>query len=132
MIEIKFCLYEVQFVTCLSVLLVCPLRYHSFSSRHGLCTVLQHHFQHYFSCPITRRHNFRLVQIETNCRRHFKVHLKRKISAMSGIKHCERRRNCLLQAILLFLQCFPQLYVFSVSKCGIVCDRLYCGGPCIN
>ena len=26
--------------------------------------------------PITRRQNFRQVQIETNCRRHFKVHLK--------------------------------------------------------
>ena len=37
-----------------------------------------------FICPqvITRRQNFRLVQIETNCRRHFKVHLKWKISTM--------------------------------------------------
>ena len=26
--------------------------------------------------PVTRRHNFSLVQIETNCRRHSKVHLK--------------------------------------------------------
>ena len=26
--------------------------------------------------PITRQQNFRLVQNETNCRRHFKVHLK--------------------------------------------------------
>ena len=26
--------------------------------------------------PITRRQNFRLVQTETNCRRHFKAHLK--------------------------------------------------------
>ena len=25
---------------------------------------------------ITRRQNFRLVQIETNCRQHYKVHLK--------------------------------------------------------
>ena len=32
--------------------------------------------------PITRRQNFRLVQIETNCRQHFKAHLKRKISAI--------------------------------------------------
>ena len=27
---------------------------------------------------ITRRQNFKLVQIETNCRRHFKVHLNEK------------------------------------------------------
>ena len=26
--------------------------------------------------PITRRQNFRLVQVETNCNQHFKVHLK--------------------------------------------------------
>ena len=26
--------------------------------------------------PITRRQNFRMVKIETNCRRHFKVRLK--------------------------------------------------------
>ena len=40
---------------------------------------------------ITRRQNFRLVQIETNCRRHFQVHLKWKISTMKGRKHCEKR-----------------------------------------
>ena len=32
--------------------------------------------------PITRQQNFRLVQIETNCRRHFKVNLKWKISTL--------------------------------------------------
>ena len=32
--------------------------------------------------PITRQQTFRLVQIETNCRRHFKVQLQRKMSAM--------------------------------------------------
>ena len=31
---------------------------------------------------ITRRQNFRLVQLETDCRRHFKVHLKWKIRAI--------------------------------------------------
>ena len=35
-----------------------------------------------FLSPITRRQHFRLVQIETNYRRHFKVHLKRKISTI--------------------------------------------------
>ena len=32
---------------------------------------------------ITRRQHFRPVQIETNCRRHFKVHIKWKISTIS-------------------------------------------------
>ena len=48
-------------------------------------------YQHFLLCPqyfqkasqhIIRRQNFRLVQIETNCRRHFKVHLKWKISVL--------------------------------------------------
>ena len=34
------------------------------------------------SSPITRRQNFRLVQIETNCRLYFKVHLKWKINTI--------------------------------------------------
>ena len=49
---------------------------------------------------------FRLVQIETNCRRHFKVNLKWKISTIQGRKHCEKRKNCLLQAISPFLTMF--------------------------
>ena len=53
--------------------------------------------------------NFRLVQIETNCRRYFKVHLKRKISTVQGRKHCKKRRNCLLQAV------FPFLTMFSIA-----------------
>ena len=27
---------------------------------------------------------------------------------------------------LLFSQCFPQLYIFSASKCGIVCGNVWC------
>ena len=50
--------------------------------------------------------NFRLVQIETNCRRHFKVHLKQKISAIQGRTNFENGRNCLLQAISPFLAMF--------------------------
>ena len=50
--------------------------------------------------------NFRLVQIETNCRRHFKVHLKWKINIIYGRKHCEKRRNFLLQAVFPFLTMF--------------------------
>ena len=48
---------------------------------------------------MTRRQNFRFIQIETNCRRHFKVHLEWKISTIYGRKHCEKRRNRLLRAI---------------------------------
>ena len=40
------------------------------------------------------------------CRRHFKVHLKWKMSAISGRKHCEKRRNFLLQAFFPFLTKF--------------------------
>ena len=69
--------------------------------------------------PITRRQNFRLVQIETNCRRHFKVHLKRKISTTYSVKHCEKKRNCLLQAISPFLTMFSTSIYLSASKCGI-------------
>ena len=36
--------------------------------------LLRDHFS--FLNQVTRRQNFRLVQIETNCRRRFKVHLK--------------------------------------------------------
>ena len=46
--------------------------------------------------PITSGQNFRLVQIGTNCRRHFEMQLKCKISTIKGRKHCEKRRNCLL------------------------------------
>ena len=54
----------------------------------------------FFLKPITR------PQIEINYRRHFKVQFKRKISAIEGRKHCEKRRNCLLQAISPFLTMF--------------------------
>ena len=45
-------------------------------------------------------------KIETSCRKHFKVHLELKISAIYGRKHCEKRRNCLLQAISPFIRMF--------------------------
>ena len=44
--------------------------------------------------------------METNCTRHLKVHLKWKNSTTYGRKHCEKRRNCLLQAISPFLTMF--------------------------
>ena len=69
------------------------------------------------SLPITRKQNFRLVQIETKCRRHFKKHLKwRKISAIYGRKHCEKMRNCLLQASSPFLTMFSTaIYLLCIK-----------------
>ena len=60
-----------------------PLEKHGFQTmlsdrkKKALFTVL---FQ--CSCSLTHYQNFRLVQIETNCRRHFKVHLKWKIGTI--------------------------------------------------
>ena len=63
--------------------------------------------------PITRQQNFRLVQIEKDYRKHFKVHLK--ISAIKGRKHCDKRRKCLLQAISPFLTMFSTaIYLYCL------------------
>ena len=40
------------------------------------------HIEQVVAEPITTQQNFRLVQIETNCIRHFKVHVKWKISTI--------------------------------------------------
>ena len=45
-------------------------------------------------------------KLKKNCRRHFEVYLKWKISTIQGRKHFEIRRNCLLQAIIPFLTMF--------------------------
>ena len=68
------------------------------------------------------------------CRQHFKLNLKWKISTIQGRKHCEKRRNCLLQAIFPFLamfcnfsfshNVFHSYYIFSASKCSIVWWRV--------
>ena len=67
---------------------------------------------------------FRLVQIETNCRRHFKVYLKWKISTIHARKHCEKRRNCLLQAISPFLTMFfTAIYLSLVRQNEVLCGN---------
>ena len=48
------------------------------------------------------------------------THLKWKISTILGRKHCEKRRNCLLQAISPFSRNVFHSYIFSVSKCRIM------------
>ena len=67
-----------------------------------------------------RQQNFRLVQIETNCRPRFEVHLKwKKIPYRVEISVRKGEMACYKQ-FLLSSQCFPQLYIFSVSRYGIV------------
>ena len=66
--------------------------------------------------PSTRQQNFRLVQIETNCRQDFEVHFKWKINIIYGRKHCEKRINCFLQAISPFLTMFSTAtYVLCIK-----------------
>ena len=74
--------------------------------------------------PSPQTTNFRLVQIETNCRQHFKVHLKRKISTIQGKKHCEKRRNCLLQAISPFLTMFSTAVSLVRQNAVLCCNGL--------
>ena len=59
-----------------------------------------------------RQQHCEMVQIETNCRRHLKMDLKWKISTTLGRKHCEKRRNCLLQALSPFLAIFSTAIYF--------------------
>ena len=63
-----------------------------------------------------------MIKIETNCRRHFKVHLKWKINTIQGRKHCEKRRNCLLQAISPFLTMFSTA-ISSECQNVVLCDN---------
>ena len=60
---------------------------------------------------------------ETNCRQHFKVHLKWKISTMLGRKNCEKRRNCLLQAISPFLTVVFHSYISLVRQNVVLCGN---------
>ena len=73
--------------------------------------------------PITRRQNFRQVLVETNCRRHFKVNLKWKIGAIQCRKHCEKRRNCLLQAISPFSHNVFHSYISLVRQDAALCGN---------
>ena len=64
--------------------LFCHLQIPSIWTRLKFCTLVNS-VAPYWSCkdyPINRRQNFRLVQIETNCRWHFEVNLKWKINAI--------------------------------------------------
>ena len=73
--------------------------------------------------PITRRQNFRLVQFETNCRRHFKMHLKlkkKKIVPYRVENIVRKGEIACYKQFLLFSSCFPQIYLISASKCGNV------------
>ena len=79
---------------------------------------------------ISRRQNFRLVQIKTNCRRYMyfesalkikKKKKKPKKQAAYRVENIVRKEEiACYKPFLLFWQCFPQIYIFSASKCGIV------------
>ena len=63
--------------------------------------------------PITRQQNFRLVQIETNCRRHFKMHVKWK----KGLKTLLEKEKLLVTSNFSFSH-----NVFHSYK-SIVCQK---------
>ena len=70
--------------------------------------------------PITRQQNFRLVQIKTNCRPHFKVHLNGKSVLYRGENILRNGKIACYKQFLLSSQSFPYLYIFSASKCDVV------------
>ena len=75
-----------------------------------------------WSTIICRRHNFRLVQIEQIADDNLKC-IKNEKDEPYRIENIVRKGEiaCYKQ-FLLFSQCFPQLYIFSASKCAIVLE----------
>ena len=71
--------------------------------------------------PFTRRQNFGLVNSETNCRRHFKVHLKWEKKVSHGVENIVSKGEIArYKQFLIFSQSFLLLHIFSASKCDIV------------
>ena len=66
--------------------------------------------------------NFRLVQIETNCR-HFKVHLKWKISTIWGRKHFERKEKLLVTSNFSFSHNVFHSYISLVHQNSVLCGN---------
>ena len=60
----------------------------------------------------TKQHNFRPVQIESNCRLHNKCEAKFEICVWKGIKHCGNRRKCWLPAF----SPFPSMFLKGFLK----------------
>ena len=74
-------------------------------------------YRHY---PITGQQNCSLVQIETNCRRHFKLYLKWKISTRKRRKHGEKGEIAYYKQFLLYLTMFSTAIYLECVK------MLYC------
>ena len=67
---------------------------------------------------ITRLQNFRLVQIETNRRRYFKVHLNEKLVPYQVENIVRKGEIACYNQFLLFSQCFLPLVCQNASLCG--------------
>ena len=65
--------------------------------------------------------NLRLSQTERLCRRQFQIGRKWQKVIQMGRKHCEKRRNCSLQAISPFPTVFSKsLFPRGVKRCHCV------------
>ena len=65
--------------------------------------------------------NFRLFQIERDCRRQFQIWRKWRKVIQTGRKHCGKRRNCSLQAISPCPTVFSKgLFPRGVKRCHCV------------
>ena len=78
----------------------------------GFCAMRLTHYQ---------MTNFRLFQTERVCRRQFQIGQKWQKVFQTGKKHCEKRRNCLLQAISPFPTVFSKgLFPRGIKRCHYV------------
>ena len=66
----------------------------------------------------TKRQNFRLVKIESICRRQSKFGWKIGICFGKGRKHCGKKRDCWLPAFSPFPTMFPKGFSYRVVKSG--------------
>ena len=84
---------------------------------------------------VTHYQTTRFQQLETNCRRHFEVHLTRKNKCDIGRKHCEKKRKCLLQTTGNVRYIYSSIYIsFTAPECPdgeLLCnDQTTCVTPC--
>ena len=91
-------------------------QYMTSSSQTVSCSYWPGYFSSHFQTT-----NFRLVQIERLCRRHFKILRKWQKVIQTGRKHCGKRRNCSSRAISPFSTVFSKgLFPRGVKRCHCV------------
>ena len=74
--------------------------------------------------PLPDNEILRLVHIQTNCRRRFKVQLKWENEDHMGSKTLREKEKLLVnKQFLLFSQCFPQLYISLVHQNAALCGK---------